>query len=68
MEILHSEDTSGEAMEARSFKLVVATWQIIALVLRPPLRAPAMDVGLEAYIPWPGCETVIPGSPTNFLI
>ena len=59
-------------MSARRFKVVVATWHSIALVLRAPLHAPALDVGSEAQNYGLRCERpvvssrverVAPGSP-----
>lgn len=55
-------------MQARNFKVVVAPRPIIALVLRPPLLAPAMAVGSEAQNYWLRCERVARRSPMNFLL
>ncbi len=55
-------------MQARSFKVVVATWQIIGLAVTPPLHAPTIDVGSEALNYWLRCERVARGYPRNFLL
>ena len=51
MEILHSEDTSGEATHARSLEVVVATWQSssLALKLRPKAATRAGALGAKTY-------------------
>jgi len=56
-------------MEAHSFKVVVATRQIIALALTRLLHTPAIAVCLEAQSYRLRCERVFaPGSPSIFQL
>jgi len=49
------------------FQSLGATWQIIALIVTPPLHAPGMAVGSQAPIYWLRYERITPDSPSNFL-
>jgi hypothetical protein len=71
-EIGHSQSPGrawrGEDTEARSFIVVVATCQPVALALRLRPHAPAMVVCLEVNKYCLRHERIAPGSPSNDLL